>query len=64
MSIPENLLTALRDIPQQHEAGGSTIDQLRILRGAANRLGLTDAADFLRVVIDVADKKMQESGPQ
>lgn len=46
--MDEKLKQALKAIPQQSQCQGSLEDQLLILISAANRLGLYDAADFLR----------------
>lgn len=42
----------LRDIPQLPQRQDATNDQLRDLRAFANRLGMYDAADFIRTVVD------------
>lgn len=39
---------AIKEIEQQPQAQYSMIQQLRELRVAANKLGLYDAADFLK----------------
>lgn len=52
----ENLKTVLATIPQQPQRQDGTTDQLRDLRAFANRLGLYDAADFLRVVVERTDQ--------
>ena len=43
---------AIRAIPQQPQTQGPLTDQLLALRVAANRLGLWDAADYLRRRLD------------
>lgn len=42
-------LKAANEIPQQRQTQMALNDQLRILRVAANKLGLYDAADFIRI---------------
>lgn len=48
----ESLKQILDTIPQQPVRQDGTVDQLRDLRDFANRLGLYDAADHLRLVIE------------
>jgi hypothetical protein len=42
------VLDVIKDIPQQGQVQYDLTQQLRELRIAANKLGLYDAADFLR----------------
>lgn len=51
----EHLKAVLSTIPQQPQRQDGTNDQLRDLRAFAVRLGLYDADDFLRAVLDRAD---------
>lgn len=53
------LASTIRSIPQQAQQQGSTIEQLVLLRGVANKLGLYDAADLLRNIIETSSKKMR-----
>lgn len=55
----EPLQTILNTIPQQPVRQDGTVDQLRDLRDFANRLGLYDAADYLRGVIGRGDAKAE-----
>lgn len=41
-------LEAIKQIPQVGQTQASLNEQLRLLRMAANKLGLYDAADYLR----------------
>jgi hypothetical protein len=41
----------LNDLPALPQRQDSTIDQLRDLRAIANRLGMYDAADYLRIAL-------------
>jgi len=43
----QNVVDAIKEIPQLPPVQYSTVEQLRELRVAANKLGLYDAADFL-----------------
>lgn len=45
-------LKKLQKLPQRQD---STIDQLRDLLPIANRLGMYDAADYMRQAVDRAD---------
>jgi hypothetical protein len=47
----DQLKAVLNTIPQQPQRQDSTNDQLRDLQAFANKLGLYDAADFLRVTL-------------
>lgn len=51
----ENLKAVLAAIPQQPQRQDGTNDQLRELRAFAVRLGLYDADDFLRAVLERGD---------
>lgn len=42
----------IRKIPQQVQRQDSTDEQLRDLQAVANRLGMYDAADAIKVLID------------
>jgi len=48
----KSLLEAIRAIPQQAQRQYGTDDQLRYLRLAANKLGLYDAADTIRNILE------------
>jgi hypothetical protein len=48
----EHLLPVLAAIPQQHQRQDSTDDQLCDLAVFADRLGMYDAADCIRKMID------------
>ncbi len=52
MPMPTHLQAVLAAIPQQPQRQDSTNDQLRDLRDFANKLGLYDAADLLRVMLE------------
>jgi hypothetical protein len=43
-----NVLDTIKEIPQQQQVQYDLTRQLRELRIAANKLGLYDAADYLR----------------
>lgn len=45
---------ALSDVPQQEQAQGATNDQIRALIPVATRLGLYDAAEYFRIVLEDA----------
>jgi hypothetical protein len=45
---------ALADVPHCQQAQGATNDQIRALIPVANRLGLRDAADYFRIVLEDA----------
>lgn len=47
-----NLIDIIKNIPQQKQVQYDLNRQLRELRFAANRLGLYDAADFIRLNCD------------
>ncbi len=42
----------LKDIPQLPQRQDATNDQLRDLRAVANRLGMYDAADLIRIMLE------------
>ena len=46
--MAKTVLDAIKDIPQQQQVQYDLSRQLRELRIAANKLGLYDAADYLR----------------
>ena len=46
--MAKTVLEAIKDIPQQPQVQYDLNRQLRELRIAANKLGLYDAADYLR----------------
>lgn len=48
----ENVVETIKEIPQQPQVQYDLKRQLSELRIAANKLGLYDAADFLRSFID------------
>jgi len=48
----ESLQKVIAAIPQQTQRQYSTVEQLMALQQAANKLGLYDAADFLKTVTD------------
>lgn len=52
MTMREGLRQVFDSIQQQPVRQDGTVDQLRDLRDFANRLGMYDAADFLRNVIE------------
>jgi hypothetical protein len=52
-----NTQDIIRDIPQQPQTQESLSDQLLVLQAAANKLGLYDAAEFLREVIERKESK-------
>lgn len=56
------LLNVLADIPQQEARRDGAFEQLRRLWGFANRLGLYDAADFIRVQFERLDKTERRPG--
>jgi hypothetical protein len=47
----------VRNFPQQPQRQDSTDDQLRDLRVIANRLGMYDAADVIRTLLEKGKKK-------
>lgn len=49
--MPDNLKTILKTIKHQPQRQDSTNDQLKDLMVFANRLGLYDAADFIKYKI-------------
>lgn len=46
------LQALLTKVPQQPQRQDSTLDQLKDLRAVANRFGMYDAADVLRLMIE------------
>lgn len=46
------LLEVINQIPQQAQRQYATDDQLVVLMAAANKLGLYDAADFIRMWLE------------
>lgn len=50
--FPGNLARVLGGIEQQPQRQDGTNEQLRVLWAFANRLGLYDAADVIRVLIE------------
>jgi hypothetical protein len=50
--MQENLKSVLATIPQQFQRQDATNDQLRDLYSFANRLGLYDAADLIRSMLE------------
>jgi len=50
--MPENLKALLEQIPHQPQRQDSTNAQLRDLHTFANRLGLYDAADIIRSILE------------
>jgi len=45
------LLEVIKKIPQQAQRQYGTDEQLRLLQGVANKLGLYDAADVVRNIL-------------
>ncbi len=56
-AMPKHLQDVLMSIAQQPQRQDGTTDQLRDLIVFANRLGLYDAADYLRAVVNPAQKR-------
>ena len=52
MTMPAHLQAVFDAIPQQPQRQDSTNAQLQDLRDFANRLGLYDAADLLRIMLE------------
>jgi hypothetical protein len=50
--MDEALMEVIKKIPQQAQRQYDTTQQLRHLYDAANKLGLYDAADFVRKAFD------------
>ena len=44
----DHVKEAMRSVSQQHQSQQSLNDQLQVLVGVANKLGLYDAADYLK----------------
>lgn len=51
-SMPANLRAELAKITQQPQRQDGAIDQLNDLRDFANKLGLYDAADLIRTIVN------------
>jgi hypothetical protein len=51
--MDEALNKVIAAIPQQPQRQYATDDQLRVLQAAANKLGLYDAADVIRNLLEV-----------
>lgn len=62
----ESLKNVLRAIPQMTQRQDSETDQLRDLVAVANRLGMYDAADYLKakVLIDGCAKPAKPENPR
>jgi hypothetical protein len=60
--LRENLKKVLDTIPQQPQRQDGTNEQLRDLRDFAARLGLYDASDYLRVVLDRSNPSSPQKG--
>lgn len=52
--MPENLKSALATLSQQPQRQDGSTEQLRDLLAFANRLGLYDAADVLKILLNKA----------
>lgn len=50
--MDDALLKVIAQIPQQSQRQYGTDDQLRALQAAANKLGLYDAADVIRNILE------------
>lgn len=50
--MPDNLKTELAKLTQQSQRQDSTNDQLRDLHAFAVRLGLYDAADLIKTIVN------------
>lgn len=50
--MSENLKQVLVNLPRQPQRQDSTSDQLRDLRAFANKLGMYDAADVIRTILE------------
>lgn len=48
----------LKSVPSLPQRQDSTNDQLRDLRAVATRLGMYDAADYIRVVLENSEKRV------
>lgn len=51
--MDEALNRVIAEIPQQPQRQYGTDEQLRVLQAAANKLGLYDAADVIRNLLEV-----------
>jgi len=56
--MQKNLKEVLATIPQQPQRQDGTTDQLRDLRAFAIRLGLQDADNLLRIIVERTDKEL------
>ena len=56
-SIHKTVKLVLDTIPQQTQRQDSTDDQLKDLRIVANRLGMYDAADIIRTLLEKGKKQ-------
>jgi hypothetical protein len=56
-SIHKTVKLVLDTIPQQTQRQDSTDDQLKDLRVVANRLGMYDAADIIRTLLEKGKKQ-------
>jgi len=54
--MSEQLKAELAKIERQPQRQDSTVDQLRDLRNFANKLGMYDAADLIRNIIENSQK--------
>ena len=52
----QQLVDVVRCIPQLPQRQDSTSDQLRDLRAVANRLGMYDAADLIRGILERSER--------
>lgn len=58
MPLASNLAEVLKTIPQQPQRQDSQTAQLADLRDFAVRLGLYDAADYIRLVVERAGRPL------
>lgn len=56
--LRQTLETILDATPQQRQRQDSTIEQLADLRTFANKLGMYDAADYIRNVVEQSQGKL------
>ena len=56
-SIHKTIKLVLDTIPRQTQRQDSTDDQLKDLRVVANRLGMCDAADIIRTLLEKGKKQ-------
>lgn len=54
--LTQTLRNILRAIPQQAQRQDNASDQLRDLREFANRLGMYDAADLIRNIVERSER--------